>query len=53
MTRDNDADDRTEVELELSEEVVEYLEQDHIDADDLINALIAAERATAGDESDE
>ncbi len=46
----DDTADRVEVELELSEEVVEYLEQDHIDADELINALIAAERATSGDD---
>ncbi len=49
MTQANDADDRTEVELELSEEVVEFLEQDHVDADELVNALIAAERATSGE----
>jgi len=55
MTRNTDetADGRTEVEVELSKEVVEYLEQDHIDADDLINALIAAERATSKGDSDE
>jgi len=37
------SNEQTEVELELDEEVVEYLEQDHIDADKLINAILTVE----------